>query len=40
MGPMFVGFHGALHPIDDAVKLAIKEDIIPTNEVKGYFGNN
>ncbi len=30
MGPMRVGFHGALQPLADAMKLIAKEDILPS----------
>ena len=30
MGPMRVGFHGTLQPLADAIKLVVKEDILPS----------
>ena len=30
MGPMRVGFHGTLQPLADAIKLVMKEDILPS----------
>src|ERR1700739_3161095 len=38
LGPMRVGPHGLLQPIADALKLLIKEDIIPTESDQRIFG--
>src|ERR1051325_7288305 len=37
LGPMRVGPHGLLQPIADALKLMLKEDIIPTESDRGLF---
>jgi NADH-quinone oxidoreductase subunit H len=37
LGPMRVGPHGLLQPLADALKLAIKEDIVPSQSDKAIF---
>src|SRR5215472_16221389 len=37
LGPMRVGPHGLLQPIADALKLMLKEDIIPTDSDRSIF---
>src|ERR1035437_9603930 len=37
LGPMRTGPHGLLQPIADALKLLIKEDIIPSDSDKAIF---
>ena len=37
LGPMRTGPHGLLQPIADALKLLLKEDVIPADSDKALF---
>lgn len=37
MGPMRTGFHGMLQPIADALKLVLKEDVLPSVKDRAVF---
>jgi len=37
MGPMRTGFHGVLQPIADALKLVLKEDVLPSVKDRAVF---